>query len=110
MHHKNTVMDNSNILKFLEKQRDELFNQLSSTSISELHKQQYNSIKSGEIYVLGDDKEAMLEELKMLSKDTRHNKVFKEKLKEYLKLDNIKLISHFREEFVRVFETPCSSQ
>jgi hypothetical protein len=103
-------MENSQILKLLEQQRDELFDRLNSTSISELHKQQYNGIISGEIHVLGDDKELMLEELKELSKDNSYNKSFKEKIQEYLKLDNSKLISHFREEFVRVLEEIVASK
>ena len=97
-------MENSDILKLLEKQRDDLFNKLNITSISKLHKQQYDGIKSGEIYLIVDEKEEMLEELKELSKDTSYNKPFKNKLKEYLNLDNKKIVSHFYEELKSVFE------
>ena len=59
-------------------------------------------MKSGEIYVLGNDKENVLEELKELPKDTSYDKSFKSKLKLYLNLDNQKLINHFYKEFENV--------
>ena len=97
-------MDNPQILKHLEQQRDALFQKLKSTSISELYKQEYAEIKSGRIFVFDNGERQMLSELKRLSKDTTLDAAYHAKLSEYASLENEELINHFENEFVKLFD------
>lgn len=95
-------MDNQRILKLLEMQRDTLFSKLKVTSISGLYKQEYDDIKGGRIFVFDNGERKMLSDLKKLLKDTSHDNSFKNKLNEYLNLDNSALVAYFQREFERV--------
>lgn len=97
------IMDNPKILKLLERQRDTLLEKLKATSISDLYKEQYDDIKEGRVFVFDNGERQMLSDLKKLSKDTSLDNSFKNKLTEYLKLDNNDLTEYFRKEFERVF-------
>lgn len=97
-------MDNPLILQRLEQQRDSLFERLKTTSISGLYKEQYDDIKAGRFFVFDNGERQMLSDLKKLFNDTSHDNSYKDKLTEYLNLDNDTLISHFQNEFSRVFE------
>lgn len=97
-------MDNTKILQLLEKQRDALFDILKKTTVSGLYKEQYADIKAGRVFVFDNGERQMLSDLKKLSKDTSHDTTYKNKLSEYLELDNNAIISHFRKELENVFE------
>jgi hypothetical protein len=103
-------MENPTILKLLEKQTNNLFEKFNSTSISGLYKEEYNIIKAGSVFVFDNGKRQMLKDLKALSKDTSHDLAFKNKLIEYLKLDNTSLIEYFENEFVRIFSEIINSK
>jgi hypothetical protein len=96
-------MDNLKILTSLERQRDTLFNKLNETSISGLYKEQYDDIKAGRVFVFDNGERQMLSDLKKLSKDTSHDSLYKNKLAEYLQLDNNALVSYFQNELDNVF-------
>ena len=61
-------MDNTKILKLLERQRDSVFERLKATTISGLYKEQYDHIKARRLFVF-DNGEQILSLLKKLSKD-----------------------------------------
>jgi hypothetical protein len=103
------IMDNSKILQLLENQRDSLFKKLNETSISGLYKAQYADIIAGRLFVFDNGERQMLRELKELSKDTSLDKSFKNKLNEYLGLDNKSLIKYFQGEYNRVFNKIAST-
>ena len=103
-------MDNPKILKLLEQQRDSLFESLKATSISGLYKEQYDDIRAGRVFVFDNGERQMLNDLKKLLRDTSHDASYKDKLTEYLKLDNNTLISYFQNEFEKVFEKIVSSE
>ena len=96
-------MDNPKILTLLEKQRDSLLEKLKATSISNLYKEQYDDIKAGRVFVFDNGERQMLSDLKKLCKDTSLDSSFKNKLSEYLKLDNNSLTTYFQKEFERIF-------
>jgi len=98
------MITNSQILKLLEKQRDNLFERLSNTSISKLYKKEYSELKAGRVFVFDDGEKQMLSELKELSKDTSFDEAYASKLKAYTSLDNEKLIAYFQSELERVFD------
>lgn len=102
-------MDNPQILKLLEKQRDSVFDKLKSLKISELYKEKYNDIKSGKVFVFDNGEKQMLQDLKQLSKNTSFDSPFENKLKEYRDLDNELLVGYFIQEFHRVFNEIKSS-
>ena len=102
-------MDNSKILRLLEKQRDTLFDQLKETTISALYKKQFADIKAGRVFVFDNGERQMLGDLKKLSKDTSHDISYKDKLAEYLQLDNNALLSYFQIELGKVFTQIISS-
>ena len=95
-------MNNLEILRLLEKQRDSLFEKLKETTISGLYIEQYHNIKAGRIFVFDNGERQMLSDLKTLSRDTSLDNSFQNKLKEYLSLDNNALTAYFQEEFQRV--------
>ena len=97
------IMDNQKILKLLEEQRDSLFRKLEVTSISGLYKEQYDDIRAGRVFVFDNGEQKMLSNLKRLSKDTSLDSSFKNKVAQYLKLNNDALIAYFQKEFERVF-------
>jgi len=96
-------MDNQKILKLLEDQREDLFRKLKVTSISGLYKEQYDDIKAGRVFVFDNGERQMLSDLKRLSKNTSLDSSFKNKVTEYLNLDNDALITYFQRDFERVF-------
>ena len=96
-------MDNQQILKLLEEQRDSLFRKLKATSISGLYKEEYDDIKAGRVFVLDNGERQMLSDLKRLSKNTSLDGPFKNKVAEYVNLDNDALIDYFQKQFERVF-------
>lgn len=96
------MMNNRDILKLLERQRDILFEQLNATSVSATYQKAYDGIASGEVFVIGDNKEEMLNDLKALAKNTSFDASYRHKLEEYLNLDNDSLISYFQTELERV--------
>lgn len=96
-------MDNVQLLKKLEQQRDVLFQQLSQTTISGLYKKEYADVKGGRIFVLDNEERQMLRDLERLSKDTSLDLAYKAKLLEYSNLDNEALVEYFQGEFRRVF-------
>jgi hypothetical protein len=96
-------MDNSRILKSLQQQRDVLFQKLNSTSISELCKKECAEIKSGRIFIFDNKEKQILSHLKRLSKDASLDNAYKNKIAEYLNLDNEKLVDYFVNELARVF-------
>lgn len=102
-------MDNLKILTSLERQRDTLFDKLNETSISGLYKEQYDDIKAGWVFVFDNGERQMLSDLKKLSKDTSHDSLYKNKLAEYLQLDNNALVSYFQNELDNVFTQIKSS-
>ncbi|RZK01900.1 MAG: hypothetical protein EOO43_23615 [Flavobacterium sp.] len=102
-------MENLKILMLLEKQRDCLFEKLNATSISELHKQEYEDIKSGKILVLNNGKKEMLNDLKKLTKDISLDGPFKSKLREYQELDNGGLIMYLQKELERCVQEIIAS-
>ena len=95
-------MENPKILQLLEKFRDSLFKKLNETSIAGLYREQYEDIEAGRVFIFGDGEQEMLSDLKKLAKDTSHDDTFKEKLTEFVNLDNEALIDHFQKEFERV--------
>jgi hypothetical protein len=97
-------MDNPTLLKLLESQRDLLLKQLKATSISALHKEQYEDIKAGRVFVFDGGERQMLRDLKMLSKDSSFDNFFQNKLNEYAGLDDIPLIAYFEKQFEKVFD------
>jgi len=103
-------MDNTKLLGLLELQRDSLYARLRDTSISQLYKDQYDEIESGEVVVLGDGEQEMLEELEGLANDNAHDESFQNKLNDYLGLDNLSLIKHFEVEMGRVMDEICRSE
>src|SRR4028118_1208350 len=96
-------MDNTKILKLLEQQRDSLFEKLKGITISGSYKELYDDIKAGKVFVSGNGERQMLSDLKKLLKDTSHDSAFRNKVNEYLKLDNEALVKYFQIEFERVF-------
>jgi len=102
-------MDNPKILTLLERQRDTLFDKLKETSISGLYKEQYADIKAGRVFVFDNGERQMLSDLKKLSKDTFHDISYKNKLAEYLQLDNNALVAYFQSELEKVFKQIISS-
>jgi len=86
---------NTRILSQLEKQRDIIFENLEGTSISRLYKEEYDDIKAGRVYIMDNQEQQMLIDLKKLSKDTSRDNLYKNKLSQYLMLDNNALISYF---------------
>ncbi|HEX8332572.1 MAG TPA: hypothetical protein VF622_08110 [Segetibacter sp.] len=96
-------MDNSKILKLLERQRDTLFDILKGTSISGWYKEQYSDIKAGRVFVFDNGERQMLKDLKRLSKNTSLDNAINNKLNEYLNLNNKSLITYFQDEFDRIF-------
>lgn len=102
-------MDNPQILKLLEKQRDSVFRKLESSTISGLYKQEYNNIKAGRVFVFDNGEKQMLRDLKQLSKDTSIDSAFVNKLQEYQGLDNVLLVDYFIKEFQRVINQIKSS-
>lgn len=97
-------MDNTKILKLLEQQRDSLFESIKTISVSGLYKEQYNDLKAGRIFIFDNGERQMLSDLKKLSKDTSHDTAYKNKLAEYLNLDNNALITYFQTEFYKILE------
>lgn len=97
-------MDNPQILTLLEKQRDELFDELRKTSISERYKKEYLDIKAGRVFIFDNGEKQMLKDLKRLSKDTSFDNAYKSKLTEYSNLENEKLIEYFKTEFEKLFD------
>lgn len=95
-------MDNSQLLRSLEQQRDALFVKINQATISKLYKEEYNKLKSGRVFVFDTGEREMLNELKQLSKDTSLDLPFKNKLAAYETLDNEELINHFQHEFISV--------
>jgi hypothetical protein len=95
-------MDNQKILNLLEEQRESLFTKLKAISISGLYKEKYDDIKAGRVFVFDNGRKKMLSDLKRLSKDTSLDSSFKNKVDEYVKLDNDALIIYFQKEFERV--------
>ena len=71
---------NTRILSQLEKQRDIIFENLEGTSISRLYKEQYDDIKAGRVYIMDNQEQQMLIDLKKLSKDTTRDNLYKNKL------------------------------
>ncbi len=102
-------MDNHQILEKLEQQRDVLFQKLNSTSISELYKEQCDDIKSGRVFVLDNSERHTLSNLKRLSKDTSFDAAYKNKLAEYVNLDNEALIEYFSDELKKLFKEITNS-
>jgi hypothetical protein len=102
-------MDNAKILKLLEHYRDNLFEKLKVKSISGLYKEQYEDLKSGRVFVFDNGEKQMLSDLNKLSKDTSLDTSFKNKVAEYLSLDNENLITYFQKEFERVFKEIINS-
>lgn len=102
-------MNNSDILKSLENQRDQLFEKLKTTSVSATYQQEYDQIVSGQVFVMGDNKEQMLQDLKVFAKDTSLDEVYSNKLKEYQSLDNATLITYFQTEIERVLDNILAS-
>lgn len=102
-------MDNPAILKKLEQQRDRLFQKLKTTSVSATYQQEYDAMASGQVYVIGDNKEEILKDLKELAKDISLDKVYSDKLKEYEGLDNEALVSYFITELERVLDEMINS-
>ena len=96
-------MDNSTILKLLERQRDSLLEKLKATTISGLYKEQYDDIKAGRLFVFDNGEKQMLSDLKKLSKDTSLDGLYNNKLTDYLGLDNNALTAYFQDEFERIF-------
>jgi hypothetical protein len=91
-------MDNAEILKSIEQQKDSLFEELKVTKISKLHQDLYDEIKEGRVFVYDNAEKEMLHDLEILSKDTSRDIPFIAKASEYLKLDNEALTLHFEEE------------
>lgn len=73
-------MTNEEILKQLLIQRDEIYQQLSSTTLSGLFNREYESILSGETFVITDDQSGIIGELKKLKEDKTHDSDFAAKL------------------------------
>ncbi len=97
-------MNNLEIFRSLEEQRDSLFVKLNATSISDLYKEQYDEIKAGRLFVFDNNERQMLRDIKALSKDNSLNNSFNNKLQEYLSLDNKSLTLHFQGEIQRMSE------
>jgi hypothetical protein len=97
-------MDNPKILKLLEQQRDSLFDSLKTASVSGLYKKQYDDIKAGRVFIFDNGERQMLSDLKKLSNDTSHDASYKNKLTEYLSLDNNALITYFQNKFYIILE------
>lgn len=102
-------MDNPQILRLLEKQRDLLFEALSNTTISQLYKEQYTDIKEGRVFVFDDGERQMLSDLERLANDNSLDNSYKTKLTEYLELDNENIIIHFQHEFSRILAEIAAS-
>lgn len=102
-------MYNPSILKNLESQRDSLFEKLKATTIAGLYKQEYNDLKAGRVIVFDNEERQMLSELKKLSKDSSLEASFKNKLTEYVTLDNTFLTAYFQKEMERVFNEIINS-
>lgn len=102
---------NIRILSQLEKQRDIIFESLKGTSISKLYKEQYDDIKAGRVYNMDNQEHQMLIDLKKLSKDTTRDNLYKNKLSQFLMLDNYALISYFEIELEKtlheIISSPC---
>lgn len=97
-------MDNPKIVKLLEQQRDSLFDSLKTASVSGLYKEQYDDIRAGRVFIFDNGERQMLKDLKKLSNDTSHDASYRNKLTEYLNLDNNALITYFQNEFYRILE------
>jgi hypothetical protein len=103
-------MNNIRVLHQLEQQRDALFAKLEATTISKLHQDEYDDLKSGRVFVFGNDEREMLKELKKLAKDTSLDEPYRSKLNEYLGLDNSGLILYFETEITRVINEILASK
>jgi hypothetical protein len=103
-------MNNIRVLHQLEQQRDALFAKLEATTISKLHQDEYDDLKSGRVFVFGNDEREMLKELKKLAKDTSLDEPYRSKLNEYLGLDNSGLILYFETEITRVINEISASK
>src|SRR5688572_29018821 len=97
-------MDNSTILRLLEKQRDDIFHKLKGTTISGLYREQYEDLREGRLVLIGGADKAFMRELKELSADTSRDHLLQEKLSEYLLLDNNGLTSYFQKEWERILD------
>lgn len=102
-------MENSTILRLLEKQRDNIFNRLKKTSISGLYKKEYTEIIEGKVFVFDDDGQ-LQNDLKKLSEDKSLDALLQNKLNEFLYLDNAPIILHFQNELEKVFDQIAISE
>ena len=93
-------MGNKQILEFLEKYRDNVFENLKSTSISGLYQEQYEDIQTGR--VVFDQFDDILGDLKLLADDKSNDGLIKDKLDEYENLDNNALIQYLADEIRRI--------
>lgn len=93
----------------LEAQRNSIFNFLSNTSINQLYRHEYEQIRSGKTFLLNEDIEEALEELRVLSEDTSQNWRLDKKLNDFISLDNDSLLSDFTEQFVTLLEKIAES-
>ncbi|MBX9780661.1 MAG: hypothetical protein K2X26_09960 [Chitinophagaceae bacterium] len=96
------MVNNKNILRLLEKQRDDLFEKLNKISITERYKQEYENIKAGKVFIFDNGEKNLLRELKALSQDTSFDRQLTDKLYEYSTLNTELLIQYFEGEIKKV--------
>ena len=84
-------------------QKNDLFNYVRSTSVSEHYQKQYNNFKTGRIVLVHGNVETMLKELDKLSKQTSYDEIYFEKLAQFDSFDNDAFIENFQQQFKGIF-------
>lgn len=93
---------NDRIFANLERQRDNLYQTLNSTTITALYKKEYDNLKAGRIIVFNKEQKTILKDLQKLAKDKSNDSIFRNIVKDYQALNNTDIIIYLQQESERV--------
>jgi len=97
-------MTNQEILSQLIFERDAVFRHLSSAPLSSFFDREYESILSGETFIMSDDRDDMLNNLQELRNNKTYNAAFADKVNSINSIDEQQIIKKFTQDWKMAFE------
>jgi len=97
-------MTSQEILNQLLLERDAVFQHVSSVPLSGLFDREYESILSGETFLMNDDPEKVLNDLQELRNNKTHDVAFAEKVNRVNTIDEPQIIKGFIQDWKMAFE------